>query len=202
MTMDDRSITRLLAELGQNNDEAIRELMPRVYGELRRLASTHLREDRAGHTLQPTALVNEAYVRLAETPADGIQGRVHFFRLASKVMRQVLVDHARARAAAKRGGPGSAGGPGGAGGHAGKGAHRITLDGALLEAPEEGVDLLMMEEALTKLEALDERMARLVELRFFGGLLEAEAAEALGISRTQAARVWRTARAWLASELS
>lgn len=184
--MDNRSITRLLADLGQSNDAAMQELIPRVYDELRRLASTHLREDRAGHTLQPTALVNEAYVRLAESPADDIRGRVHFFRLASKVMRQVLVDHARARAAAKRGG----------------GAHRITLDGALLQAPEGGVDLLMMEEAITRLEALDERMARLVELRFFGGLLEAEAAEALDISRTQASRIWRTARAWLASELA
>lgn len=184
--MDDRSITRLLDELGRSNDAAMRELMPKVYGELRRLASTHLREDRAGHTLQPTALVNEAYVRLAESPADGIRGRVHFFRLASKVMRQVLVDHARARAAAKRGG----------------GGNRITLDGALLQAPEGGVDLLMMEEAITRLEALDERMARLVELRFFGGLLEAEVAEALDISRTQASRIWRTARAWLSSELA
>jgi RNA polymerase sigma-70 factor (ECF subfamily) len=160
--------------------------MPKVYDELRQLAAVHLRDDRPGHTLAPTALVHEAYVRLAESPAAGIGGRVHFFRLASKVMRQVLVDHARARNAAKRQG----------------GRQRVTLDGGLLPDEQSAVDFLALEDAMVRLEAMSERMARLVELRFFGGLTEEEAADALEISRTQAARDWRTAKAWLASELS
>jgi len=184
--MEEHTITQILAELGQREDASIRALMPRVYGELRRLATTHLNDDRPGHTLQPTALVNEAYVRLADTSLAQIQGRVHFFRLASKVMRQVLIDHARTRAAVKRGG----------------GNQRVTLDGAMLADREPGVDLLVLEDALRRLEAMDDRMAQLVELRFFGGLNEQEAAEVLGISRTQASRDWRTARAWLASELA
>lgn len=186
MNLNEHSITQLLAEIGPGDQSAIRSLLPKVYDELRSLAATHLRDDRPGHTLEPTALVHEAYVRLAETPAGGIHGRVHFFRLASKVMRQVLVDHARARNAAKRLG----------------GRQRITLDGARLEDLRPEVDLIALEDAMVKLEAMDERKARLVELRFFGGLTEEEAAGALGISRTQAAREWRTARAWLASELA
>lgn len=184
--MEEHVITRLLADIGLGDDDAARVLMPKVYGELRRLAATHLNEQRPGHTLQPTALVHETYVRLAQSPADQIHGRVHFFRLASKVMRQVLIDHARARDAVKRGGQN----------------RRVTLDGALLESRAPDVDLLALEEVLLKLEGLDARMAQLVELRFFGGLTEQEAAEVLGISRTQAARDWRTARAWLASELA
>lgn len=184
--MDDHTITQLLAEMGQSENAGIRALMPKVYDELRRLATTHLNDDRPGHTLQPTALVNEVYVRLADKSLDQIQGRVHFFRLASKVMRQVLIDHARARDAAKRGG----------------GNRKLTLDGAMLADHEPGVDILVLEEALRRLEIMDERMAQLVELRFFGGLSEQEAAEVLGISRTQASRNWRTARAWLASELA
>lgn len=184
--MEEDTITQILAGMGQGDDDAMRALMPRVYGELRRLAATHLGDDRRGHTLQPTALVNEAFVRLADTPSDQIAGRVHFFRLASKVMRQVLIDHARARDAAKRGGD----------------RQRVTLDGGQLADHEPGVDLLALEGALCKLEEMDPRMAHLVELRFFGGLSEQEAAGALDISRTQAARDWRTARAWLASELA
>ncbi|MGJ8635983.1 MAG: ECF-type sigma factor [Phycisphaerales bacterium] len=184
--MEEHTITQILAELGHDNDSAMRVLMPKVYGELRKLAATHLKDDRPGHTLQPTALVNEAFVRLANSPTDQLQGRVHFFRLASKVMRQVLIDHARGRAALKRGG----------------GNSRITLDGAMLADQDPVVDLLALEDALVKLEALDPRMAQLVELRFFGGLTEQEAAGVQNISRTQASRNWRAARAWLASELS
>lgn len=184
--MEEHTITQILAEIGQGDDAAMRVLMPKVYGELRRLAATHLSDDRPGHTLQPTALVNEAYVRLANSPSGQIQGRVHFFRLASKVMRQVLIDHARGRVALKRGGD----------------MHRVSLDGAILADRKPCVDLLALEDALLKLEAMDSRMAQLVELRFYGGLTEQEAAEALEISRTQASRNWRAARAWLASELS
>lgn len=184
--MEEDAITQILAEIGHADEASLRELMPKVYGELRRLAATHLNDDRQGHTLQPTALVNEAYVRLVNSPADQIHGRIHFFRLASKVMRQVLIDHSRARIALKRGGKN----------------HRVTLDGAILADHEPSVDLLALEDVLLKLEQLDPRMAQLVELRFFGGLTEQEAAEVLDISRTQAARDWRAARAWLASELS
>jgi RNA polymerase sigma factor (TIGR02999 family) len=184
--MEEHTITQILAELGHSDDSAMRALMPRVYEELRKLARTHLQDYNPGHTLQPTALVNEAYVRLANTPADRIQGRIHFFRLASKVMRQVLIDHARSRNAIKRGGNN----------------HRITLDGGMLADQTPGVDLLALEDALLKLEAMNSKMAQLVELRYFGGLTEQETAETLNISRTQASRIWRAARAWLASELS
>src|SRR5690606_17296992 len=129
--MEEHTITQILFDLGHGDDAAMRTLMPKVYGELRRLASTHLNNDRHGHTLQPTALVNEVYVRLADSPVNQIHGRVHFFRLASKVMRQVLIDHARARAATKRGGS----------------QHRLTLDGALLADREPSVDLLALEDA-------------------------------------------------------
>lgn len=183
--MSDPSVTEILNQLGRGEPAAMRALLPKVYDELRRLAAVHIGEERSGHTLQPTALVHEAFIRLADGPAAPMAGRIHFFRLASKVMRQVLVDHARGRAAAKREG----------------GWQRITLDGGLCAQDRPLINLIDLEDALTKLEGMDERMARLVELRFFGGLAEEEAAEALGISRTQAARDWRTARAWLASEL-
>ena len=184
--MDEHTNSEIIPGIGSDDDKCIRELMPRVYGELKRLAMTHLNEDRRGHTLQPTALVNEVYLRLADVSLNDVRGRNHFFRLASKIMRQVLLDHARARGAIKRGG----------------GNHRVTLDGAILADREPVVDVLMLEEALQRLEAMDARMAQLVELRFFGGLSELEASEILGISRTQASRDWSVARAWLASELA
>lgn len=183
--MDDRSTGEILAEFGPDGEAVVRELLPRVYQELRQLAAAHLGEERAGHTLQPTALVHEVYVRLSGAPAGPITDRAHFFRLASKVMRQILVDHARARAADKRGG----------------GRPMLTLDASMWHHSGAPVDLLSLDDAMCRLEQMDKRMARLVELRFYGGLSEDEAADALSISRTQAAREWRTARAWLASEL-
>jgi RNA polymerase sigma factor (TIGR02999 family) len=185
MALDTHTVTRILADFGTGEDAA-RELLPRVYDELRRLAASHFEDERPDHTLQPTALVNEAFLRMADDDAIRVTNRAHFFRLASKVMRQILVDHARGKDARKRGGMGE----------------RITLDDSFPSPTGPEVDLLVLEEALERLTRFSPDKARLVELRFFGGLTIEEAAGALNISRTQATREWRTARAWLADELS
>ena len=165
-----------------SNDVA--QVMPEVYAELRRLAAAYLRRERPGQTLQPTALVNEAYVRLVGQHPR-FQNRAHFCAIAANAMRQILVERARARHAQKRGG----------------GAARVTLDEGLLRSPEPAVDLQALDEALTRLAALDSRQARIVELRFFGGLTLEETAEALAISPATVKRDWSVARAWLAREL-
>ena len=161
--------------------------MPLVYDELRRLAASYLRRERAGQTLQATALVNEAYIRLIGEKAQNWQNRTHFLAIAALSMRQILVQRARARNAAKRGGD----------------PQRITLDEQLLpaSAPGDEVDLLALDAALDKLSTLDERQAKIVELRYFGGLSVEEAAEALGISPATVKRDWTLARAWLKKEL-
>ncbi len=161
------------------------QLMAVLYDELHAIAAGQLREQRSGHTLQPTALVNEAYLRLAGRQNLAFDSREDFLRLACSVMRNLLVDHARARNTAKRGGA----------------WQRITLSGACDDSASKPVDVLALDEALTELAVLDERVARLVELRFFGGLGESEAAEMLGVSRAAATRDWRMARAWLAQRL-
>lgn len=161
------------------------DLMAVLYDELHAIASAQLREQRSGHTLQPTALVNEAYLRLTGRGNSPVQSREEFLRLACSVMRNLLVDHARARNTAKRGGA----------------WQRITLNAARDDSASRPVDVLALDEALTELAVLDERVARLVELRFFGGLGESEAAELLGVSRAAATRDWRMARAWLAQRL-
>lgn len=177
-------VTRILTAIERGDAKASEELPPLVYNELRRLAAHQMAGERPGHTLQPTALVHEAFLCLRDSGSIAISDRVHFFRLASKMMRQILVDHARKRQRLRRGGD----------------LGHLTLT----DAPDEEhpVDLLELDDALRKLEQLDARKARLVELRFFAGLGEEEAAETIGISRTQAAREWRTTRAWLADELS
>ena len=161
--------------------------MPLVYDELRRLAASYLRRERPGQTLQATALVNEAYIRLIGEKAQNWQNRTHFLAIAALSMRQILVQRARARNAAKRGGD----------------PQRITLDEQLLPASAQGgeLDLLALDEALDKLARLDERQAKIVELRYFGGLSVEEAAEALGISPATVKRDWTLARAWLKKEL-
>lgn len=187
MTLDhSQEISRLLADLKTGDRAAAELLFPRVYEELRRLAGACFRDQNAGHTLQPTALVHEAYVKLANASSAPIQNRQHFFMLASRVMRQILVDHARARNAAKRRQP----------------TELRTLIDVVTEQSAHQLDVLELEGAMEKLAKLDEPKARLVELRFFGGLTSQEAADVLGISRTQAARWWRMVKAWLASELS
>jgi len=158
---------------------------PAVYDELRRLAGAQLRLQAAGHTLQPTALVNEAWMKLAANPELVFEDRRAYLVLASRAMRQVLIDHARGKQRDKRGG----------------GWQRVTL-GALESADESlHVDVLALHEALTELAKLNEDRVRLVELRFFGGLTETEAADVLGISRREASRQWRAVRAWLHTRL-
>jgi RNA polymerase sigma factor (TIGR02999 family) len=172
-------VTRLLQAWHQGDATARDRLIPVVYGELRRRAAARLRHERADHTLQPTDLVHETYLRLcAQNPAW--ENREQFFAVASRLMRRILVDHARARAAAKRGG-----------------GLRVTLGPGVGASTAVDPDLLDLETALVELAALDEAQVRLVELRFFGGLSVEEAAEVMGISRTTANREWQTAKSWL-----
>lgn len=160
-------------------------LLASLYEELRRLAAAQLRDERRSHTLQATALVNEAYLKLARQDELAIESRESFVRLAGGVMRNVLVDHARARNAAKRG----------------DGWQRVTLSGVDSANADGQVDVLALDAALSELGEMDARMAQLVELRFFGGLSESEAADSLGVSRSSVTRDWRMARAWLAQRL-
>lgn len=164
--------------------------MPLVYDELRRLAASYLRRERPGQTLQATALVHEAYVRLIGEKTQNWQNRTHFLAIAALSMRQILVQRARARNAAKRGG----------------GPERITIDEQLLPAAEtggpDGVDIIALDAALDRLAALSERQAKIVELRYFGGLGVEEAAEAVGVSPATVKRDWTLARAWLKRELA
>jgi RNA polymerase sigma factor (TIGR02999 family) len=179
-------VTALLQSWNGGDPRALEELMPVVYSELHRLARAHLRGERVDHTLQATALVNEAYVRLVGQTRVRWQNRAHFFGTAAQLMRRILVDHAREHRSAKRGG----------------GATRVELDEALGAAEERDIDLLALDAALERLELLDARQSRLVVLRFFGGLTIDEAAEVLGVSPATAKREWTTARIWLRRELS
>ena len=174
-------VTQLLRAWSAGNADAQEQLLPLVYDELRRRAAGQLRRDRKGHTLQPTALVHEAYVRLLGQQRVDWQSRTHFFALASQMMRRVLVDHARARAAAKR--------P--------EQAIRVSLDGELASVDPRGCDLLMLDQALSELTRLDQRQGNIVELCYFGGLTEDEVAGAMSISRSTVARELRSAKAWL-----
>jgi RNA polymerase sigma factor (TIGR02999 family) len=171
------------------DDRPVDALLPIVYEELRRLAAAYLRRERPGQTLQPTALVHEAYLRLMKDRPDRWQNRAHFCAIAAHSMRQILIERARARGAQKRGGA----------------QPRVTLDEALVAADgreEPSVDLVALDDALARLEAIDADQARLVELRFFGGLTIEETAEALNISPATVKRHWTVARAWLARELA
>jgi RNA polymerase sigma factor (TIGR02999 family) len=166
------------------NDEALRRLLPLVYEELRRVARRHLRRERPDHTLEATALINEAYLRLMAQGASEVRDRSHFVALTSNLMRQILVDHARARLAKKR-----------------DGGCRITLAEDVAFADSSEVDVLAVDEALTRLAALDSQQARVVELRYFGGLSVRETSEVLGVSEATVKRDWATARAWLHREI-
>jgi RNA polymerase sigma factor (TIGR02999 family) len=179
--------TKLLSRASAGDSKAVSQLMPLVYDELRRLAASYLRRERPGQTLQATALVNEAYIRLIGEKAHNWQNRTHFLAIAALSMRQILVQRARARNAAKRGGD----------------PQRITLDEQLLPASQGTgeVDLVALDTALEKLAALNDRQAKIVELRYFGGLSVEEAATALGISPATVKRDWTLARAWLKKEL-
>lgn len=179
-------VTRLLHELKGGREGAIDDLMPLVYDELRRIASRHMRREGEGHTLEPTALVNEVYLKLAAQRSADWEGRTHFLCVASRAMRCVLVDHARGRLRQKRGAE----------------FQRVDIADALEHAaPASDVDFLEVREALERLAALDERQARVVELRFFGGLSVDEVATALGVSRRTVEAEWTHAKAWLGLEL-
>jgi RNA polymerase sigma factor (TIGR02999 family) len=182
MALSPENVTELLRAWGQGDREAGERLLPLVYQELRRQAARYLRRERRDHTLPATALVHEAYLRLVGEQAPWAD-RAHFFGVAARVMRQVLVDHARRHGAAKRGGHWT----------------RLPLDGMGADPParERGVDVVVLDQALDELAALDPGKARVVELRFFGGLNIEETAETLGISTSTVTRQWRMARAWL-----
>jgi RNA polymerase sigma factor (TIGR02999 family) len=186
MTHQPGEVTRLLVGLRAGNREAEGRLVEVVYGELHRMAARYIRRERRDHTLQATALVNEAYMRLVDQRGKDWQNRAHFFGVAAQVMRRVLVDHARTHQSLKRGGE----------------VEKISLEDALPFSPERPDQLLALDEALSRLAAFDSRQARIVELRFFGGLTEAETAEVLGISSRTVKRDWSVAKAWLHGELN
>jgi len=180
-------ITMLLASLKDGDRSAVAsKLMPLVYDEFKALAAKHLRNERGGHTLQPTALVHEAYLKLIDQTRVDWQGRTHFFAVGAQAMRRILVDHARQRRRQKRGG----------------GAGRITLDEAVALAPERAEEILELDEALKRLSELDPRQGQIVEMRFFGGMSVEEVANVLGVSKRTVEGDWTMARAWLMRELS
>lgn len=174
-------VTQLLLDWNSGNKAALEKLMPAVYKELRRIAARYLRGERSGHTLQPTALVHEAYIRLIDRSQVSWQNRAHFLGTAAQLMRHILVDHARARNAAKRGG----------------GEYRLSLDEALVAFGPPDIDLIALDDALEELAALDPQQGRVIELRFFGGLSVEETAVVLGVSPTTVRRDWTTAKLWL-----
>jgi RNA polymerase sigma factor (TIGR02999 family) len=174
-------VTQLLVRWREGDRDALEELMPLVYDELRRLARHYLRQERGDHTLQSTALVHEAYLRLAGQNPPQWQNRAHFFGIAARVMRQILVEYARGRNTAKRGGD----------------ACRLTLDDSIALPQQSDVDVVELDRALTELSELDEQQGRIVELRFFAGLTIEDTSEVLGISPATVKRDWVSARAWL-----
>jgi RNA polymerase sigma factor (TIGR02999 family) len=180
------TITQLLIRWRDGDQAALDELLPQVYRELRRLANHYLRQERPGHTLQASDLVHEAYLRLADEKEIDWQNRAHFFGIAAVRMRHILVEHARGRNAAKRGG----------------GEYRLSLSQADRLTEERDVNLLALDDALQRLEALDAQKSRIVELRYFGGLTIEETAEALRISTATVKRDWNMARAWLRNEIN
>jgi RNA polymerase sigma factor (TIGR02999 family) len=180
-----QEVTRLLIAWRQGEQAALDELIPLVYGELRRIAAHYLRRERRGHTLQTSALVNEAFLRLVDQTVDW-RNRAQFFGIAARMMRQILVDHARHRGRAKRGGE----------------QVQVALDEALDVAQTPDADLVALDEALTALAQFDPQQSRVVELRYFGGLTIAETAEVLGVSDSTVEREWNLARTWLLREIS
>lgn len=180
-------ITQLLIDWSKGDQAALERLMPLVYSELRRLASNYLRRERMGHTLQPTALVNEAYLKLVDQRNARWQNRAQFFGISAQLMRRILVDHARQNQAAKRGGSEK---------------QRLSITSAEAFVKQSEVDLLALNEALEQLSEMDPQQGRIVELKFFGGLSIEETAEVLGIGHATVERDWKMARAWLRRQLS
>lgn len=182
---DGADVTVLLGQISQGDDRAASRLIPLVYAELRRLAGGYMRHERSDHTLQPTALVHEAFLRLVEQSSVDWEGRAHFFRVAAQMMRRILIDHARGTLREKRG----------------SGEKPVPLEEALVFAPEQSMELIKLDEALERLSKIDPRQGRIVELRFFGGLTVEETAEAMEISPKTVKRDWSVAKAWLHGDL-
>jgi len=180
------NITELLVGYGRGDKEALDKLMPIVYDELRRQAARYLRREQPGHTMQTTALIHEAYVRLVDQRNVQWQNRAHFFGIAAQMMRRILVDHARTKKRAKRGGS----------------AVKVSLADATIPVKEQDLDVVALDEALNRLAEIDEQQSRVVELRFFSGLTVEETAEVMGISPATVKRDWSMAKAWLHRELS
>ena len=180
------AVTELLVRWREGDREALESLMPLVYGELRRLAHHYLQRERSDHTLQSTALVHEVYLRLAGQSTPPWQNRAHFFGIAARVMRQILVEYARAHSAAKRGGAS---------------ACKLTIDEALDVEQKTDIDILALDGALDRLSELDPQQSRIVELRFFTGLTIEDTSEVMGISAATVKRDWTSARAWLHREI-
>ncbi|HET6891899.1 MAG TPA: sigma-70 family RNA polymerase sigma factor [Pyrinomonadaceae bacterium] len=181
-----REVTQLLLDWSNGDQAAFDELMPLVYGELRQMAHRYMNRERRGHTLQTTALVNEAYFKLVDQKKIRWQNRAHFFAVAAQAMRRILIDYARKQRYAKRG----------------EGAPMVSLDEAAIMSQERAADLVALDEALEGLAAIDPQQSRVVELRFFGGLTIEETAEVLKLSVDMVKREWATAKAWLAREMS
>lgn len=186
LSLPPHEITHLLEEWSGGDQQALDKLYPLVYDELHRMAHRYMNRERKGHTLQTTALINEAYLRLVEQRNVHWANRAHFFAIAAQIMRRILIDYARRYEYAKRGG----------------GAQRISLDEAAVVAKERACELLALDEAMERLAQFDARRSRVVELRFFGGLENEEIAEVLKISPNTVTRDWNMARAWLYKELS
>ncbi|MCU1290549.1 MAG: polymerase sigma factor [Acidobacteria bacterium] len=180
-------ITRMLIALTDGNTEVVNNLLPLIYDELRKLAGNYLRRERVSHTLQPTALVHEAYIKLIDQKQVRWQNRAHFFGIAAQIMRRLLVDHARKHTADKRGGE----------------IEKLPLEEEILVVSnEKSAELLALDEALENLEKLDAQKAKIVELRYFGGLSIEETAEVLGVSVATVNRQWRMAKAWLYGQIT
>ena len=183
--MSEGDVTQLLAELREGNQASIDALFEKVYGELRRLAGDYFRRERPDHTMQPTALVHDAYVRLVGSDNVNWENRAHFFNVAAQVMRNIMVDHARKHKAEKRGS-----------------GEKVSLDEVVSFSNERNIDLLALDDALNRLASLDPQQARIVEMRFFGGLKIEEVAAILSISETTVSREWLKAKLWLRSRLA
>jgi RNA polymerase sigma factor (TIGR02999 family) len=182
---ENQDVTRLLSALTRGDDGAASKLIPVVYDELRRLAGSYMRRERVDHTLQATALVHEAYLKLVEQRSVDWQSRAHFFGVAAQLMRRILIDHARGHTRQKRGGE----------------QRKVSLDEAFVFSQQQADELLAVDDSLNRLAEIDPRQARVVELRFFGGLSVEEAAEVLGISPKTIKRDWSVAKAWLYADL-
>ena len=187
MSADTHQITEMLLELTDGNTEVVDKILPHIYDELRRLAGSYLRRERSDHTLQPTALVHEAYLKLIDQKKVKWQNRAHFFGIAAQVMRRILMDHARKHNADKRGGD----------------FEKLPIEEEILVVShEKSAELVALDDALNALAEIDEQKAKIVELRYFGGLSIEETAEAMGVSVPTVNRQWRMAKAWLYSQVS